>query len=246
MPAPAFRLEGLVKSYGGRRVLDLESLEVDAGSVWAIVGPSGAGKTTLLRLLNGLEKPDAGRIWFFGQELTAANGLPALEVRRRMTMVFQTPVLFTATVAENVAYGLRVRGVDQGSVARRVARALDLVGLAGTERRGARSLSAGEAQRVSLARALVVEPEVLLLDEPTANLDPANAAIIESLLRRASGEMGVTVVLVTHNLFQARRVADHTGFLLDGRLVETGPTREFFERPADPRTRAFIRGEMVF
>jgi tungstate transport system ATP-binding protein len=207
------------------------------------VGPSGAGKSTLLRLLNFLERPSQGRIHYQGAVYDATQDMP-LDLQRQVTTVFQRPILLNLRVDANVAYGLRLRGGDQ--VAERVASALQAVGLASLAHQKARTLSGGEAQRVALARAIVLEPRVLLLDEPTANLDPYNVGLIEEIVRRLNAEHGTTTVLVTHNVFQAHRLAHRVGLLLDGRLIELAPTAAFFESPRDARTRAFVRGEMVY
>ncbi|OGG52134.1 MAG: phosphate ABC transporter ATP-binding protein [Candidatus Handelsmanbacteria bacterium RIFCSPLOWO2_12_FULL_64_10] len=234
-----YRLAGVRKSYAGRTVLDVDHLDVSSGELLAILGPSGAGKSTLLRLLNFLEAPDAGSILFDGQPLPDDLS-PAL--RRRVTTVFQRPVLLNRSVRDNVAYGLRLRGESpDGRVEDALAR-MDLTALA---RAPAHRLSGGETQRVALARALVLRPDVLLLDEPTANLDPYNVALIESIVREQNARLGVTVVLVTHNVFQARRIAGRVGLLLGGKLIEVAPTADFFERPRDPRTAAFVKGKMI-
>ncbi len=239
-----YRVEGLTQVYHHRTVLHIDRLEIFAGEILAIVGPSGAGKSTLLRHLNFLETPTAGRLTFAGHTFNGVR--PPLDLRRRVTTVFQQPVLLNRSVAANVAYGLKIRGRPRGDIDRAVARALAQVGLADMADLPARSLSGGEAQRVALARALVIEPDVLLLDEPTANLDPYNVKLIEQIIARANREQGVTAVLVTHNIFQARRLAHRTALLLDGRLVEIADTPTFFESPTDPRTAAFVRGEIVW
>jgi tungstate transport system ATP-binding protein len=238
---PIFRLEGVRQVYAGRTVLDIASLEVRDGEILALVGPSGAGKSTLLRLLNFLESPASGRILY--RDRLASGGATPLEVRRQVTSVFQRPVLQRASVWANVAYGLRLRGLHSDG---RVGAILDTVGLAELARAPARRLSGGEMQRVALARALVIRPRVLLLDEPTANLDPYNVGLIERIIRAENAGRGTTVVLVTHNVFQAHRLADRTGLLLAGRLVELDDTERFFSSPADPRTAAFVSGEMVY
>jgi len=169
---------------------------------------------------------------------------PPLALQREVTTVFQRPILLNRRVDANVAYGLRLRG--RNDVAERVQRALDEVGLAALAHQKARTLSGGEAQRVALARALVIEPRVLLLDEPTANLDPYNVGLIEEIARRLNAEHGTTIILVTHNVFQAHRLANRVGLLLDARLIELAETQAFFDAPRDARTRAFVRGEMVY
>jgi tungstate transport system ATP-binding protein len=225
-------------------VLQVDRLVIHAGEILALVGPSGAGKSTLLRQLNFLEQPAAGHVTF---ETSILNGsVPPLEVRRKVTTVFQNPVLLNRTVAANVAYGLQVRGKSRAEINTAVAAALDRVGLITLAKAPARTLSGGEAQRVALARALVVQPQVLLMDEPTANLDPYNVRLIEEIITQVNRDFGTTVVLVTHNVFQAKRLAHRVALLLEGRLVEIADTPIFFDSPHDPRTTAFVRGDMVY
>ncbi|MSS72653.1 MAG: phosphate ABC transporter ATP-binding protein [Candidatus Latescibacteria bacterium] len=235
-----YRLRGVQRRYAGRTVLDVGHLAISPGEMLAIVGPSGAGKSTLLRLLNFLEPPDAGSILFDGQPVPSS---PPLAIRRRVTTVFQRPVLLNRSVRDNVAYGLRLRGEPPDG---RVEEMLARMALTPLARAPAHQLSGGEIQRVALARALVLHPDVLLLDEPTANLDPYNVALIESIVQEQNAGLRVTVVLVTHNVFQARRIAGRVGLLLDGRLIEIAPAVDFFERPGDPRTSAFVKGEMIY
>jgi tungstate transport system ATP-binding protein len=238
-----YRLAGVQQAYEGsarRVVLDVDALEVEAGEILAVVGPSGAGKSTLLRLLNFLEPPSAGTLTFDGAIVPPR---PPLALVRRVTTVFQRPVMLSGSVAENVAYGLRLRGQAPEPA---VSQVLERVGLAALARHPAGKLSGGEMQRTALARALVLEPDVLLLDEATANLDPYNVGLIEDIVRAQNRERGTTVVLVTHNVFQARRLAQRAALLLSGRLIEAGPAETFFTAPEDPRTAAFVRGEMVY
>lgn len=240
MPSPLYRLENLRKTYDARTVLQLDVLDVHEGEILALVGPSGAGKSTLLRLLNFLEAPTSGTLIYRGQ--TIASPAP-LDIRRQVTTVFQRPLLLRGNVADNVAYGLRLRGAHVNA---NVTQMLQRVGLQDMAAAPARKLSGGEMQRVALARALVVEPRVLLLDEPTANLDPYNVTLIEEIVREQNRARGVTVVVVTHNIFQAKRLAHRVGLLLNGQLVEIADTQTFFESPQDPRTAAFVRGELVY
>jgi len=236
-----FNLEGIRHGYDGRRILDIEELAVDRGEILAIIGPSGSGKSTLLRLLNFLEQPDQGRLFFDGKPVL---GEPSLETRRRVTTVFQNPVLLSRSVRANLRYGARLRGADlPGDVQRGWLERLGLSGLAGQQ---ARKLSAGEAQRVALARALIAAPDVLLLDEPTANLDPANVGLIERIVREEHDRAGTTIVLVTHNIFQARRLSGRTLLLLDGKVVESGPTEALFTAPESEITAAFLKGEYIY
>ncbi len=243
MSAPAvYQLADVAQSYGGRAVVRIDRLEIAAGEVLGLLGPTGAGKSTLLRLLAGLEAPASGWLEYAGQRLDG-RGLPRA-MRRGVTLVFQRPLLLSGTVRANVEYGLRLRGL--GRCPERVQMTLDRLGLGPLAGRPAQSLSGGEVQLAALARALVLEPQVLLLDEPTSHLDPARVALVEEVVGDFQRRQGAAVVWATHNLFQARRVARRTALLLDGRLVEVAPTHEFFESPRDPRTAAFVRGEMVY
>lgn len=239
---PVYRLDRVTKSYGDRTVLAVDHLDVYAGEVFGVVGPSGAGKSTLLRLLNFLELPSSGGLRY--RDVVIDGAPPPLRIRRQVTTVFQRPTLLDRSVAANVAYGLHLRG--QRKVEAAVMNSLGLLGLGEMAGARARQLSGGEAQRVALARALIIQPDVLLLDEPTANLDPYNVGLIESVIRRVNAERGTTVVLVTHNVFQARRLAQRVGLLLNGQLVEVTDTATFFDAPSDPRTSAFVRGDMVY
>lgn len=241
--ALAYQLEGVAKRYGTRDVLAIDDLGIRRGDILAMVGPSGAGKSTLLRLLNFIETPSAGCIRFGDACLEPDRAVP-LQVRRRVTTVFQRPILLKRDVWSNVAYGLRLRG--HRDFEDRVRAALDRVGLSHLARQKAFTLSGGEAQRVALARAIVLQPDVLLLDEPTANLDPYNVSLIEDIVRSLNDEAGTTVVLVTHNVFQARRLAHRVGLLLNGSLIEESDVDTFFASPRDPRTLAFVEGKMVY
>ncbi len=235
-----YRLTNVKQIYASRTVLGIDSLTVSSGEIFAIVGPSGAGKSTLLRLLNFLEPPTTGEIIFDGQPVPSD---PPLSLVRRVTTVFQRPILLNRSVRDNVAFGLGLRNVSANG---RVSEALDRVGLAELCDAPSHKLSGGEMQRVALARALVLNPDVLLLDEPTANLDPYNVGLIESIVREQNTTHRTTIVLVTHNVFQARRLAQRVGLLLGGSLIEIAPTPDFFDNPRDPRTAAFVQGEMAY
>ena len=241
---PIYQLEGVVQCYGGQEIVRVEELSILRGEIFGLVGPSGAGKSTFLRLLNFLEAPVEGNISLQGNYSPNGSDKVPLEVRRQVTMVFQRPVLLRGSVFDNVAYGLQVRNEEQ--IEERVREVLGRVGLEDFMGREVRSLSGGEAQRVALARALVIRPEILLLDEPTANLDPYNVALIEGIIESYNGHEGKTVVLVTHSVFQARRLAHRAGLMLGGKIVEVGEKERFFNAPQDPRTASFVRGEMIY
>jgi tungstate transport system ATP-binding protein len=215
------------------------NLEVEKGEVFVIIGPTGAGKTTLLRLLGLLDRPESGQIYLDGADIYASSR-PLIEFRRRMSMVLQKPVLFNTTVDENVAYALKVRGTSGSDAKHEVSRALDMVGLEGYQRRRASTLSGGEAQRVALARAMVARPELLLLDEPTANLDPLSVKMIGEIVLKFNRELGVTVVMATHDLTQGQRLANRAGVLMQGQLIESGPPSGIFHLPDDIRVAGFI------
>ena len=238
-----YQLRDVAKEYDGRRVLHVQHLDIRRGEIFALVGPSGAGKSTLLRLLNFLEPPTRGSIRFLDTEFDSGQPM-SLGLRRHVTTVFQRPILLNRSVWANVDYGLQLRG--QRRAAHQVELALEQVGLDRLARQQARTLSGGEAQRVALARAMVLRPDVLLLDEPTANLDPYNVGLIEDIARTLNRERGTTLVLVTHNVFQARRLAHRVALLLEGQIVEIAGVDTFFQSPGDPRTAAFVRGEMVY
>ena len=226
--------------YGSRCVVDIANLEVRAGEILCIVGPSGAGKSTLLRLLNFLESPTRGRVAYKETKVGADVPLP---LRREVVTVFQHPILLRRSVAANVRIGQRIRGAapTDGDLEGW----LDRLGLADLSHVQARTLSAGEAQRVALARALVVEPSVLLLDEPTGNLDPYNVGLIEDIVQSENTQRGTTIVLVTHDIFQARRLAHRTGLMIAGQILEIANTEAFFSTPQRQKTAAFLRGDLV-
>jgi tungstate transport system ATP-binding protein len=230
------------KSYDGKHALKGVTFEIKDGDLLSVVGPSGSGKTTLLRIIDGLEKADSGEVLLKGKTIF---GEP-FPHRKMIGMVFQNPVLFNTTVFNNIAYSLKFRGEEGETIKKRMDGMLRLLRLHDLRARNALTLSGGEAQRVALARALVYDPDLLLLDEPTANLDPYNVSIIEEVLQRSNRERGTTVIVVTHNIFQAKRLARKVAFLLEGELVEFGDSTAFFESPRDPRTLSFTRGEMVY
>ena len=252
------RLSNVSQAYDGAPVLADASLSVESGEVLAVIGPSGVGKTTLLRLLALFVRPNAGTVTVDGQSVWSAAEAERLALRRRIGMVFQEASLFDATVARNVEYGLQVRrpwgdrlrrGVRSLLGAREtpeaVRRALDVVGLRDKLDQRASSLSGGEAQRVSFARALAYDPTYLLLDEPTSDLDPRNTGAIEEAMLEAR-DRGIGVVVATHDMHQAERVADRVGVLLGEGFTEIGPTERIFENPTDDRTRKFVSGELVY
>lgn len=238
-------LEQLKKSYHGKTVLNVDHAEIEEGKITAVIGPSGAGKTTLLSIVNGLEKPDEGKVVFKGEEFSANRNYSAAAVKQ-MAMVFQKPVMFKTTVYNNIAYGLKARNINKSIISKRIEEAASWMGLSDLLQQKAITLSGGEAGRVSVARAMILRPELLLMDEPTANLDPANVSIIEEMVLKANKEYGATVIIVTHNMFQAKRLADNTIFMLNGQVIEEGTNRDIFEKTENQRTQAFISGNMIY
>jgi len=218
-----FKVRNLKKVYNGIIILDVDNLNFQEGKIYAIVGPNGSGKTTLLNILNLLEKPDEGQIFFYDQEITNKSNSDTLEIRRRMTLVNQDPFLFHSTVYDNIAYGLKIRSIPPKVQKSRIRSALNIVGLSGFKDRKANQLSGGEAQRVVIARALVIEPEVLFLDEPTASIDQKHIDVVERIIKKIKKEIKTTVIFTTHDLSQAYRLADEVISLLDGKIIKQVP-----------------------
>jgi tungstate transport system ATP-binding protein len=223
---------------GARAALEVEALQIQRAEVLALVGPNGAGKSTLLLALAGLIPLEEGRIWFGERRM---EDWDPLEYRRRISFVFQEPLLLDLTVAENVALGLAFRGIPKAEAKTRSNLWLQRLGIGSLAQRRAAELSGGEAQRVSLARALVLEPELLLLDEPFAALDPpSRAGLIDDLSALLERERRTTIV-VTHDLKEATRLADRIGVVVGGRLRQVGTARQIKARPSDPEVAAFLR-----
>jgi tungstate transport system ATP-binding protein len=230
-------LSGLTYEANGRRLIDQIGLRIEDRGITVVMGPNGAGKSLLLRLMHGLIEPSSGKILWNGRPMGP-------EIARRQAMVFQKPVLLRRSAAANIRYALGIRGVERSSRQIRVEQALRLAGLEDRASTPARVLSGGEQQRLCVARALSLEPDVLFLDEPTASLDPASTLGIERLLVDASSR-GIKVIFVTHDVGQARRLANEVVFLLHGRLVEYRRAAAFFAGPDSEAARAFIDGRLV-
>jgi tungstate transport system ATP-binding protein len=233
------------KEFRNKHALRNINLKGESGKIIVIIGPSGSGKTTLLRMIGMLDTPSNGKITVDGRNLRELPNGERYKLRTRMAMVFQNPCLFQRTVEANVSYGLKIRNMGIYEINEEVTRALKLVGLEEVRNQFAPTLSAGEAQRVSFARAIVVKPELLLLDEFTANLDHANVKMLEEGVVKYHEESNAATVLATHNLFQAKRLADEVIFLFDGKIIEKGEKDEFFSNPQSQLTRAFLSGELI-
>jgi tungstate transport system ATP-binding protein len=223
-------------SVRNERLLRCMSFEIREGGPTVLLGANGAGKSLTLRICHGLLKPTAGEVTW--------SGPPSKKrAKARQAMVFQRPVLLRGSALANVTYALAIRGVARRERKERALKALARVGLDAIAHRSARALSAGEQQRLALARAWSLEPQVLFLDEPTASLDPSATLAVEEVIR-AIHEAGTKIVMTTHNLPQARRFAEDVLFLHDGRLLEWTRADEFFERPSTKEARAFLKGEL--
>ena len=230
-------LHRLVYEANGMRVIDGLELVINTRAITVIMGPNGAGKSVLLRLMHGLIAPTSGDILWAGRRMNR-------EIARRQAMVFQKPVLLRRSTAANIWHALGLRGIDRGERGIRVDGALKLAGLERLATMPARVLSGGEQQRLCLARALSLEPEVLFLDEPTASLDPASTLAIEGLLIDAQ-HRGIKIVVVTHDVGQARRLAQDVVFVHHGRVVEHALAKDFFVRPESEAAHAFLAGGLV-
>jgi spermidine/putrescine ABC transporter ATP-binding subunit len=224
------------RSFGAHKALDDVSIEFPDGGFYALLGPSGSGKTTLLRMIAGFDFPDSGRIVIGGQ------GVERVPVeKRQIGMVFQNYALFpNMSVADNVAFGLSVRGEPKDRIAAEVQRALDLVQLGGLGARRPHQLSGGQRQRVALARAIVTQPRVLLLDEPLSALDKALRVDMQVELKRIQREIGITTIFVTHDQEEALTMSDRIGILRDGRLVQEGPPEEIYDQPRSEFAATFL------
>ena len=230
------RTEGLGFSAGGVEILRDVAVKIEAGAPTLLIGANGAGKSVLLRLLHGLLAPSAGRIFW---------ACPAERAARHQAMVFQRPVLLRRSVLANTIYPLELAGVAREARSKRAEEALALVGLADRAGDPARRLSVGQQQRLALARAAALQPELLFLDEPSASLDPAATRAVEEIVLKLAAR-GTKIVMTTHDLAQARRLAGDVVFLHRGNVLEQAPAEAFFQEPASDIARAFLRGELVW
>jgi len=244
LPAPILEGRDLRVAYAGQSVLDVPAIEVREGEVLALIGPNGAGKSTLLRALGLLERPTAGEVFFRGQPVgTSRRDL--LVLRRRFATVFQEPLLCDATVEANVALGLRLRHRSAPEIRAQVQVWLQRLGIAHLASREARSLSGGEAQRTSLARAFALRPEVLLLDEPFAALDPPTRDELVTALHGLLHQEALTTVFVTHDRNEALRLGDRIAVMMDGCIRQVGPPGQVFGRPTSEEVARFVGVETI-
>jgi tungstate transport system ATP-binding protein len=224
-----FDLEGIKRTYGKRIVLDIPALQLHSGKIYTLVGPNGAGKTTLLHLLAFLDTATEGNL-YFQEEKAGGSSESLLGLRRKVVLVDQYPILFTGPVWKNLDFGLKIRKLKREIRRKKIKEALELVGMEDFYHRDAHNLSGGETKRIALARALVLEPEVLLCDEPTANVDSKHQEIILQILERSNRERGLSIIFATHYLSQAQRLAHHSLVLQNGRLSSTSRENMFSAR----------------
>jgi tungstate transport system ATP-binding protein len=244
----AFELNKIKVTVSGKTILSIPHLLIPSSLKLALIGPSGAGKSTLLRMLNLLQPPATGELHFYNESIVpqSLSMKKKLRIQRQMAFVFQKPVMFDTSVFNNVAIGLKFRGWDKLDISKRVMWALERVGLEDCKDRHAHTLSGGEAQRIALARSIATQPKVLLLDEATANLDPTNVHIFEKVIDRLHQETNMTVLMVTHNLAQAQRIANTSIFICHGEVLEVAQTESFFNQPKNPKLQDFLEGRMIY
>jgi len=232
------------KSFDGREVLRNIDMAIEEGRINCVIGPNGAGKTTLFKLLTLLDRATSGEVYFDGSPSSSLSPEEKLNLHRRIGLVMQNPLMFNTSVLKNVAYGLKLRG--DSDIVKKVEEALKIVELSSIKDQSALTLSTGEAQRVALARTMVLEPEVLFLDEPMANLDPLSTKIIEGLILKIRKNHNVTVVMATHNLLQARRFAERVFVLRDGEIIQQGTGEEVFRYPNSSFAAEFVEVGNLF
>jgi len=241
---PVLETVNLYQTINRTDILKNINLKVDKGEIFAIIGPTGAGKTTLLRLLNTLDLPASGKIYINGTDTAESSGT-RLELRRSMAFVLQKPVVFNMSVYENIAAGLKWRGAEKSEIKEKTPEILETIRLSEYRKRNARTLSGGEVQRVAIARAIISEPEILLLDEPTANLDPVSASRTEELIMEMIQRYNTTTIMATHDMSQGQRMADRVAVILDGEILQTGNWPEVFNSPGSREVALFVGVENI-
>jgi tungstate transport system ATP-binding protein len=235
--------QNIRKQYNSRFDLSC-SLEIKKGPLYAIVGPNGSGKSTLLRILGLIEQPDSGKVIYHNNEMSVSNPRNNTGIRRKAVLVPSRAALFNETVFNNTAYGLRLRRIGKNICEGRVMEALKAVGLAGKENINSLELSSGEAQRLALARAFAINPDILFLDEPTVSLDPDNTRLTEEIITEWRSRSDKITVMVTHSLPQAKALSDFVMFMYKGRIPEISRSINFFEKPATEMAQKFVFGKM--
>lgn len=227
------RIEKVRRIYGKKIVLDIENMEFERGGIYGIIGPNGSGKSTLLKIIAGLEQSNFGSVYYNEEKLNN-------RLLRYITYTKQNPYLLNTSVFENVAYPLRVRKYKKKDIIQRVNSILNEFGINDLRYQNATKLSGGESQKVALARAMVFDPKILLLDEPTANIDPNSIEIIEENILKKNKKLGTTIIVVTHNIAQAKRICDKIIFIKDGRIVEFNEAEKLIYSPENEETKRFL------
>ena len=222
----------------GKTILKPSSYEFNQGKIYGIIGPNGAGKSTFLKAISGFLKPTSGQVYF--------QGKPLIKPDQRISIVWQKPYMFQTSVTKNIAYGLKVRHINRYEIQKKVTELLKQFQIEHLASQKATNLSGGETAKVAIARAIITQPSVLILDEPTASMDPQSVYDIEQIIQTISNKWNMTVILVTHNMFQAKRIADETLFFHSGHLIESGKTTRMFENATHELTQKFVTGETNF
>lgn len=228
----------LTKSYKEKLVLKIDDFRLEAGSFLGIIGPNGAGKSTLVKIIAGLDQATSGGVLYNGANLST-------DIYQKMTMVFQKPYLLRTSVYNNIAYPLKVRKIDRKTIDHKVSQLLEEMDIHHIKNQNAWTLSGGEAQKVALARAIIFEPSLLVLDEPTANIDPASIFMMEKTIKNFHEKSKATIIIVTHNLQQAKRLCNDVIFMHQGNVVERGKTEEVIYSSKNQLTRKFVEGEII-
>jgi len=244
MKEPILEIKNLKVKDGPQEILDIDELKIYPREIFTLIGPNGAGKSTLLKIVGLLERPTEGELNLLGEKITS-EFRGRLKLRRRMAMVFQEPLLFDTSVFENIALGLKIRKRPKEEIKSKVEFWLKKFSIENLARRGIHKLSGGEAQRVSLARALILDPEIFLLDEPFANLDPPTRVGLIKELRSILHEISATTIFVTHDWNEALRVADRIGVMMAGKIKQIGSPEEVFDQPADEEVANFVNFETL-
>lgn len=234
------QINDLKRTYDQKVALNISDLHIPSGAFIGIIGPNGAGKSTFVKLIAGIDPISQGTLLYNQKKLQKNSHL-----YKKMTLIFQKPYLFRTSVYDNIAYPLKIRGEKKEIIEKKVEKLLVNLGLEDLRHQMGKTLSGGESQKVALARALVFEPKLLLLDEPTANIDPQSIMVMERVLRDFYEKNRPTIIMVTHNIQQAKRLSKEVFFIDEGKLIERGPTAKVLEHPKEVRTRNFIQWAMI-
>ena len=232
------QISGLQKNYAGQCVLNIDSLTIEKRSFLGIIGSNGAGKSTLIKIIAGLVDASSGFINYDGEKVSH-------RIQQNMTLVFQKPYLLRTTVFNNIAYPLIIRNMKRDDILTRVKEVMKSMDIEYLQNQKAWTLSGGEAQKVALARAIVIKPSLLLLDEPTANIDPSSVLVMEETIKKFHQENKSTVIIITHNLQQSKRLCKEVAFMNEGKIIEMGEVDNIFNDCNNPLTKKFIEGEIL-